>query len=211
MIFQDGQPIKNCILCTVCQLTIQTKMSWAFFDGYRCCQTTAEERELVRVGRRHCETFHNDEWMWNFVPASGWTKVESRQPAPLDSMIHKALSHAARHKPIPQKADVNCMWIKFFERIAHAQCRLLVYQETKTDKAKRDRAVVAYGRLFNIALSAEKRMNSPEFHAETEKYGLKRVLNYCELFFQEIGRYKRCSLFVETDLCYEMSVFKDYE
>jgi hypothetical protein len=204
--------------CIVCCAVIQTKRPVRYQLEHRIGQRTATERELVRLGRKHCEECHRDMWIWNLVPDSGWLTHEDQRflepSAPLDMLIHQAMSNAAKKAPIPNKAVFNDLIIVFCDRMSHARawlvwCSNAYIRQSRSFGTSDTIREIAYQRLNQLLSSAHRRMHSRSFMEDygsmpNGSKGSTLFLNSLQLYFLEVGRYKKCDIFIERSLAESM-------
>lgn len=119
--------------------------------------------------------------------------------------MHLALKMAATKAPTPNTGDIIDLGICFCERLTYAKCWLRVcprtYRVLKDNKDRgyfRDRACEVI--LEEIRISVKKHMLSSFFQATVDHLGKVPILNLLQLFFVEMGRYKRCNVFVEPSM-----------
>jgi hypothetical protein len=195
--------------CIVCGEVIQTKRPVKYQLEHRITQCTVGERELVRLGRKHCQDFHREMWIWNLVPDSGWLTHEDQRvlepSAPLDMLIHQAMYNAAKKTPVPIKADLDDLILVFCDRMSAARawlnwCSTAYIRQSKSQGTSDMIRETAYERLNVLLSSAHRRLHSPSFMELARSMRRTLFLNSLQLYFLEIGRYKKCDLFVEGSL-----------
>lgn len=218
-LFLLRQPAENYFECVVCGRNVFTKRPVKYLLDMKITQGDAAGRELVRVGRKHCEEFHRTTWVWNLVPDSGWLTCEERRDghdrAHLDGLLHQAMSNAARKMPVPTDKHLD-LTILFCQRVTFAQCWLAWCSKSYLRQSKsiviasgvRD---VAHERLTEIQNSAIIHMRSSQFRHKAHAYGNDKVMNLLQLYFMQIGRYKQCGFFVETSLFERMKQMRSVE
>jgi hypothetical protein len=144
--------------CIVCGRTVFTKRPVKHRLDTKITQGDAAGRELVRVGRKHCDEFHRNTWVWNLVPDSGWLTCEERRDgherAHLDGILHQAMSNAARKMPVPTDKHLD-LTILFCQRVTFAQCWLAwcsksYLRQSKSVVVSNGVRDVAYQRLSEI-------------------------------------------------------------
>jgi hypothetical protein len=195
--------------CIVCGEVIHTKRRVKYDLMDRITQSNTGERELVRVGRKHCEDRHRNMWIWNLVPDSGWLSHEDQRvlqrSAPLDMLIHQAMSNAAKKTPIRNKADLLELIIVFCDRMSYARawlewCSSAYIRQSRSFGTSGAIRETAYRRLSMLLSSASRRMHSTSFMEQAQSMRRTLFLNSLQLYFLEIGRYKKCNMFIERAL-----------
>jgi hypothetical protein len=218
-LFLLREPAKKYFGCIVCGRTVFTKRPVKYRLDKKITQGDAAGRELVRVGRKHCDEFHRNTWVWNLVPDSGWLTCEERRDgherAHLDGILHQAMSNAARKMPVPTDKHLD-LTILFCQRVTFAQCWLAwcsksYLRQSKSVVVSNGVRDVAYQRLSEIQNSAIIHMRSYHFQQKAHEYGKDQLINLLQLYFMQIGRYKQCGVFVEISLFERMKQMPDIE
>jgi hypothetical protein len=117
------EPAEKYFVCIVCGRTVFTKRTVKYQFDTKITQGDAAGRELVRVGRKHCDEFHRNTWVWNLVPDSGWLTCEERRDghdrAHLDGLLQQAMSVAARKMPVATDTLLDYMQVSivFCQRV----------------------------------------------------------------------------------------------
>jgi hypothetical protein len=150
--------------------------------------------------------------VWNFVPECGalniddHTKVSS--DAPVDGLIHMAMKTASSETAIPTTKHPYNFGVAFCERLTYAKCWLQFCPRTyRVLKNKKDRVKLrarAIERIDRILGSARIHMQSSIFIEMLDRHRTANVINLFQLFFVELGRYKRCELFTGPMLLEEL-------
>jgi hypothetical protein len=194
--------------CLVCKARVSTRHQVKYKHDLKIKQCDAASRAMVKVGRRHCRKNHNDTWMWNLVPECGALTMEDPailyNEAPLDSLLHQALKTAATQTALPVTKDIVELITGFSDRMTYAKCWLRfclkknpILKKQKDHRKLRDRAVE---RIDEIHTAARKYMRTKEFQQAIDSYETENVINFLQLFCVEVGRYRRCRVFLEPSL-----------
>jgi hypothetical protein len=194
--------------CLVCKAQVSTRHQVKYNYDLKIKQCDAASRDMVKVGRRHCQKHHNDTWMWNLVPECGALTMEDPaimyHEAPLDGLVHQALKVAATQTALPITKEILELMLGFSDRMTYAKCwlkfclkknRILKHQ--KNHRKLRDRAVE---RIDEIQCAARKYMRTEEFQQAIDCHETGNVINFLQLFCVEVGRYRRCGVFLEPSL-----------
>jgi hypothetical protein len=182
--------------CSVCEAQVNTRHQVKYKHGIKIKQCDAASRDMVKVGRRHCQKNHNDTWMWNLVPECGALTMEDPaalyNEGPLDGLVHQALKTAAVQTATPVTKDILELMLGFSDRMTYAKCwlrfclkknRILKHQ--KDHRKLRDRAIE---RIDEIHTAARKYMPTEEFQKGIDCHQTVNVINYLQLFCVKVGR-----------------------
>jgi hypothetical protein len=194
--------------CLVCKAQVTTRHQVEYKHDLKIKQCDAASRDMVKVGRRHCQKNHNDTWMWNLVPECGALTMEDPatlyNEAPLDGLVHQALKTAATQTALPVTKDIVELILAFSDRMTYAKCWLRfclkknrILKNQKDHRKLRDRAVE---RIEEIHTAARTYMRTKEFQQSIDCHETVNVINLLQLFCVEVGRYRRCRVFLEPSL-----------
>jgi len=212
------------VRCVVCGATVCLKYPARYRLDTCIKQRDNATRLLVKSLREHCLQSHAADWIWNVVPPSGILQggfSEAELP-PLDGFLHLAMKNATRkggilptQQPTTQKTARE-MLSCFIGFIGYALCylelcpRTIRFWEGRTNRRLELRDEARH-RLLEIRDSARAHMQSTAFESTLETLGFEHTLNRLLLFFVQLGRYKRCNLFVEPSLSEEYKHLDDIE
>jgi hypothetical protein len=203
---------KNHFKCIVCGEILHTTRP-VYYPITKCIpQYGLSDKELVKVGRKHCETSHPKTWIWNMIPTGHLSAGQEplTHESTVDMILHQAMSLAARKHPIdlPYAENSDFYMIIFEARMVQAmtwmdlKCPIYI---RRFDQAYSGIVMgareVAEQRIKEMRWSARRHMLS-----DATKRKLQRILqvnsydlyNEFQLTFLELGRYKRCDLFLES-------------
>jgi hypothetical protein len=207
-LFMLGETSKPFFVCMVCGEQIPTRHKVKYRYDLKITQHDASSRAMVMAGRRHCRQRHDDTWVWNILPDCGTSVIvehnDMNSQSPLDTLIHQATKMASTKAHSPTNLDINQFVCAFCEKITYAKCWLRFCPRTyRILKSRADRSNLrdqAIERLDEILVSSKKHMRSESFQNTVDEYGFEPLLNLQQLFFVQMGRYKRCNIFVEPEL-----------
>ena len=193
--------------CFVCNHLILANKNITYDWKKGVSQDGNSGKYLVNIIRRHCQREHPETWLWNAVPETRF-QVENGIPA-IDYLLHQAMRAGGAFGFVPIVLSQSDFMVAFVERMASSKSWLRWHHTMVAKRLNRlgeakTICAVASDTLDTLTERGKAKILSNSFCKSLQEHTLEQLFNKLMLFFYEIGRYKKCRVFVTSpDITFE--------